>query len=57
MVALFGVVGTSRVLGVLPYLAEARLPLIAVYTGSPAIPRAQASPTFSPRAQATPTNW
>ncbi|MEZ5719990.1 MAG: ABC transporter substrate-binding protein [Burkholderiaceae bacterium] len=50
VVALFGVVGTSQVLGVLPYLAEARLPLIAVYTGSPAI-RAQASPyLFTTRA-------
>ena len=50
VVALFGVVGTSQVLGVLPYLAEAKLPLISVYTGSPAI-RAQASPyLFTTRA-------
>jgi len=50
VVALFGVAGTSQVITMLPYLAEARLPLISVYTGSPAI-RAQASPyLFTTRA-------
>ena len=50
VVALFGVAGTSQVMTVLPYLAEAMLPLISVYTGSPAI-RAQASPyLFTTRA-------
>lgn len=50
VVALFGVVGTSQVLGMLPYLAEARLPLISVYTGSPAV-RTQANPfVFTTRA-------
>lgn len=38
--ALFGVAGTSQVMALLPYLTEAKLPLISVYTGSPAI-RAQ----------------
>lgn len=50
VLALFGVAGTSQVMGMLPYLAEARLPLISVYTGSPAV-RAQASPyLFTTRA-------
>ncbi|MFY3386817.1 ABC transporter substrate-binding protein [Paracidovorax sp. MALMAid1276] len=50
VLALFGVAGTSQVLGMLPYLAEAKLPLISVYTGSPAV-RMQASPyLFTTRA-------
>ncbi|MFN4120856.1 ABC transporter substrate-binding protein [Acidovorax sp.] len=50
VLALFGVAGTSQVLGMLPYLAEAKLPLISVYTGSPAV-RTQASPyLFTTRA-------
>lgn len=50
VLALFGVAGTSQVMTLLPYLAEARLPLISVYTGSPAI-RTQASPyLFTTRA-------
>ena len=50
VLALFGVAGTSQVLGMLPYLSEAKLPLISVYTGSPAV-RMQASPyLFTTRA-------
>ncbi|BEP96031.1 ABC transporter substrate-binding protein [Acidovorax sp. A79] len=50
VVALFGVSGTSQVIGLLPYLAQARLPLISVYTGSPAV-RAQQHPyLFTTRA-------
>src|SRR5690606_14543245 len=43
VVALFGQAGTSQVLALLPYLAQARVPLISVYTGSPAV-RAAGSP-------------
>jgi branched-chain amino acid transport system substrate-binding protein len=43
--ALFGFVGTSQTASVLPYVAEKRVPLIAVYTGSPAL-RAQPNPYF-----------
>lgn len=50
VLALFGVAGTSQVIGMLPYLSEAKLPLISVYTGSPAV-RTQASPyLFTTRA-------
>ena len=50
VVALRGVSGTSQVMTLLPYLAEARLPLIGVYTGSPAV-RAQQHPyLFTTRA-------
>ena len=50
VVALFGVSGTSQVIGLLPYLAQAKLPLISVYTGSPAV-RAQQHPyLFTTRA-------
>lgn len=50
VVALLGVSGTSQVMALLPYLAEARLPLIGVYTGSPAV-RAQQHPyLFTTRA-------
>ena len=49
-VALFGVAGTSQVMTLLPYLAQAKLPLISVYTGSPAV-RAQQHPyLFTTRA-------
>jgi ABC-type branched-subunit amino acid transport system substrate-binding protein len=45
-----GVSGTSQVMTLLPYLAQAKLPLIGVYTGSPAI-RAQQHPyLFTTRA-------
>ena len=50
VLALFGVAGTSQVMTLLPYLAQAKLPLIGVYTGSPAI-RAQQHPyLFTTRA-------
>lgn len=50
VLALFGVSGTSQVIGLLPYLTQARLPLISVYTGSPAV-RAQQHPyLFTTRA-------
>ncbi|WP_454706613.1 ABC transporter substrate-binding protein [Delftia acidovorans] len=50
VVALLGAAGTSQVMALLPYLAQARLPLVAVYTGSPAI-RAQQHPyLFTTRA-------
>ena len=50
VVALLGVSGTSQVMALLPYLAQAKLPLISVYTGSPAI-RAQQHPyLFTTRA-------
>lgn len=48
--ALFGVSGTTQVMTLLPYLAQARVPLISVYTGSPAV-RAQQHPyLFTTRA-------
>ena len=50
VVAMFGVSGTSQVIGLLPYLSQAKLPLISVYTGSPAV-RAQQHPyLFTTRA-------
>ena len=50
VLALFGVAGTSQVMTLLPYLAQAKLPLISVYTGSPAV-RAQQHPyLFTTRA-------
>jgi branched-chain amino acid transport system substrate-binding protein len=50
VVALFGVSGTSQVIGLLPYLSQAKLPLISVYTGSPVV-RAQQHPyLFTTRA-------
>ena len=35
--SLFGTVGTGQTLAVLPYIAEKRVPLIAAYSGSPAL--------------------
>jgi len=50
VLALFGMAGTSQVMTLLPYLVQAKLPLISVYTGSPAI-RAQQHPyLFTTRA-------
>lgn len=50
VLALFGVSGTTQVMTLLPYLAQARVPLISVYTGSPAV-RAQQHPyLFTTRA-------
>lgn len=50
VLALLGVSGTSQVMALLPYLVQAKLPLISVYTGSPAI-RAQQHPyLFTTRA-------
>ena len=50
VLALFGVAGTSQVMTLLPYLSQAKLPLISVYTGSPAV-RAQQHPyLFTTRA-------
>jgi branched-chain amino acid transport system substrate-binding protein len=43
--ALFGFVGTSQTAAVLPYVAEKQVPLIAVYSGSPAL-RTQPNPYF-----------
>ncbi|MBI2769461.1 MAG: ABC transporter substrate-binding protein [Burkholderiales bacterium] len=43
--ALFGFVGTASTAAVLPYIAEKRVPLISVYSGSPAL-RAQPNPYF-----------
>ena len=37
VVALFGSVGTAQTAAVLPYIAEKHVPLIAVYSGSPAL--------------------
>ena len=50
VLALFGVAGTSQVMALLPYLAQARLPLVSVYTGSPAIMGAQHPYLFTTRA-------
>lgn len=50
VLALFGVSGTSQVMALLPYLAQAKLPLIGVYTGSPAIRAQQHSYLFTTRA-------
>jgi len=36
-IAMFGLVGTAQTAAVLPYLAEKKVPLISVYTGSPAL--------------------
>lgn len=50
VLALFGVSGTTQVMTLLPYLTQARVPLISVYTGSPAV-RAQQHPyLFTTRA-------
>ena len=35
--SLFGTVGTGQTMAVLPYIAEKRVPLIAAYSGSPAL--------------------
>lgn len=43
--SLFGTVGTGQTLAVLPYIAEKRVPLIAAYSGSPAL-RTQPNPYF-----------
>ncbi len=45
VVALFGTVGTGQTMAVLPYVAEKRVPLIAAYSGSPAL-RARPNPYF-----------
>lgn len=45
VVALFGTVGTAQTMAVLPYVAEKRVPLIAAYSGSPAL-RARPNPYF-----------
>lgn len=45
VLALMGVVGTGQTLAVLPYIAEKRVPLIAAYSGSPAL-RARPNPYF-----------
>lgn len=45
VVALFGTVGTAQTAAVLPYIVEKRIPLIAAYSGSPAL-RAQPNPYF-----------
>jgi ABC-type branched-subunit amino acid transport system substrate-binding protein len=45
--ALFGQAGTSQVLALLPYLAQARTPLVAIYTGSPALREARSPWLFS----------
>lgn len=44
-VALFGTVGTAQTAAVLPYIAEKKVPLIAAYSGSPAL-RARHHPYF-----------
>ncbi len=44
-IALFGTVGTGQTMAVLPYVAEKRVPLIAAYSGSPAL-RAKHNPFF-----------
>lgn len=45
VIALFGVIGTEPVAATLPYAAEQKIPMIAAYTGSPAL-RAKPHPTF-----------
>ena len=50
VLALFGVAGTSQVMALLPYLSQARLPLVSVYTGSPAIMGQQHPYLFTTRA-------
>lgn len=45
VVALWAYTGTSAVAAVLPYIETAKVPLIAVYTGSPAL-RAKENPYF-----------
>ncbi|WP_313147000.1 ABC transporter substrate-binding protein [Diaphorobacter nitroreducens] len=47
VVALFGQAGTSQVLALLPYLTQARTPLVAVYTGSPAVHGARSPYLFT----------
>jgi ABC-type branched-subunit amino acid transport system substrate-binding protein len=44
-VALFGFVGTAQTAAVLPFVAERKVPLIACYSGSPAL-RAKPNPYF-----------
>jgi branched-chain amino acid transport system substrate-binding protein len=44
-IALFGTVGTAQTAAVLPYVADKRVPLIAAYSGSPAL-RVQPNPYF-----------
>lgn len=43
VIALFGVVGTAQTAAVLPYITEKQVPLISIYTGSPAL-RAKTNP-------------
>lgn len=45
VISLFGTVGTAQTAAVLPYIAEKRMPLIAAYSGSPAL-RERHHPTF-----------
>ena len=45
VIALFGVIGTEPVAATLPYAAEKKIPMIAVYSGSPAL-RATPHPSF-----------
>jgi branched-chain amino acid transport system substrate-binding protein len=45
VIALFGVIGTEPVAATLPYAAEKKIPMIAAYTGSPAL-RVKPHPTF-----------
>lgn len=45
VIALFGVIGTEPVATTLPYVADKKIPLIAAYTGSPAL-RVKPHPTF-----------
>jgi branched-chain amino acid transport system substrate-binding protein len=42
-IALFGIAGTAQTAAVLPYIVEKRVPLISVYSGSPAL-RARPNP-------------
>jgi branched-chain amino acid transport system substrate-binding protein len=44
-IALFGFVGTAQTAAVLPYIVEKRVPLISVYSGSPAL-RVKPNPYF-----------
>ena len=50
VVALFGIAGTSQVMALLPYLSQAQLPLVSVYTGSPSIMGQQHPYLFTTRA-------
>lgn len=45
VMALFGSVGTTQTMALLPYVAEKRVPLVAAYSGSPVL-RAKHNPYF-----------